>query len=525
LGLNAVKVLLVTGQLAQDIVEGYAKRSDVETQIVALKIAVAAFLTPQTIADQLKNMKLSSFNTILVPGLVRGDTSAISKATGVPAFKGPRYAADLPTVLDSICEVQLSTTVPADDLLREKLQQQAMQEIEKTEKNRAELLKKPSSMLIGDLAVGKDFPMRVLAEIVDAALMDKDEIQRTAKRFVAVGAHIIDVGMIAGESHPEKAKCIVEWVKQVVDVPVSIDTLDPAEIKAAVEAGAELILSGDAGNIEEIAPFTKNVAVVVIPTNQRQGYFPNKAMDRVKFLEETIVEAKKLGVTRCLADLILEPTNILESFIAFKEFASRNPDVPLFVGVSNVTELIDADSVGVNALLARLSQEVDASILLATEKSTKAKGTVAEEVAAAKMMFLAKKRGSVPKDLGIDLLVLKDKRNHEEPYDKKIETNTKITKAPEMSEPAILDSAGMFKISVNRIEGVLVAAHYTSQDMSKPVNIVKGKSADDIYTKILEMNLVSRLDHAAYLGNELAKAEIALKTGKEYVQDKGLFEK
>ena len=148
----------------------------------------------------------------------------------------------MPTVLDSLCEVQLSTTTPADDLLREKLQQQALQEIEKTEKNRAELLKKPGNMLIGNLAVGKDFPMRVLAEIVDAALMDKETIQQTAKHFVAVGADIIDVGMVAGESQPEKAKCIVEWVKQVVDVPVSIDTLDPAEIKAAVQAGAELVL-------------------------------------------------------------------------------------------------------------------------------------------------------------------------------------------------------------------------------------------------------------------------------------------
>jgi dihydropteroate synthase len=37
--------------------------------------------------------------------------------------------------------------------------------------------------------------------------------------------------------------------------------------------------------------------------------------------------------------------------------------------------------------------------------------------------------------------------------------------------------------------------------------------------------LVTRLDHAAYLGNELAKAEIALKTGKSYVQDNSLFDK
>ena len=272
-----MKVLLVTGMLAEESVKRYAKESHVDTQTLALKIAVAAFLTPGTIAKALQNMELMGFNMILVPGLVRGDTTIISKATGVPSFKGPRYAADLPTVLDSLCEVQLSTLMPADDLLREKLLQKALQEIEKMEANREYLLKKPSSMLIGDLAIGKDFPMRILAEIVDAALMDKETIQRTAKRFVDVGADIIDVGMVAGESQPEKAKNIVKWVRQVVNVPVSIDTLDPTEIKAAIEAGAELVLSGDAGNIEEIAPFVKDVAVVVIPTNQSQGYFPKKA--------------------------------------------------------------------------------------------------------------------------------------------------------------------------------------------------------------------------------------------------------
>ena len=116
-----MKVLLVTGQLAEEIVQRYAQKSSVETEILALKVAVAAFLTPQTIADGLKERKLTDFNAIIVPGLVRGDTTAISKVTGVATFKGPRYAADLPTVLDSLCEVQLSPTVPADDLLREKL--------------------------------------------------------------------------------------------------------------------------------------------------------------------------------------------------------------------------------------------------------------------------------------------------------------------------------------------------------------------------------------------------------------------
>jgi dihydropteroate synthase-like protein len=520
-----VKVLLVTGALAEEAVKRYAKESSIETETLALKIAVAAFLTPENITQALKNTKLTDFNMILVPGLARGDMNAVSKATGVPAFKGPRYAADLPVVLDSLREIQLSTVIAADDLLREKLAQKALQEIEKTEANRTELLKKPGNMLIGKLAVGKEFPMRVLAEIVDAALMDKETIQQTAKRFVAVGADIIDVGMVAGESQPQKAKQIVQWVKQVVDVPVSIDTLDPAEIKAAVEAGADLVLSGDAGNIEDIAPFAKNVAVVVIPTNQRQGYFPKKASDRVKYLEETIAQAKKLGVKHCIADLVLEPSNILESFVAFKDFAAKNRDVPLFVGVSNVTELFDADSVGLNAILARLSAEVDCSILLATEKSTKAKGTVAEEVAAAKMMFLAKKRGSVPKDLGIDLLILKDKRSHEEPYDRNLESDAKVVVASETAEPAILDSAGMFKIAIDRAENVIVAAHYLPSNLNKPRHIIKGETAEKIYSKVLELGLLSKLDHAAYLGVELAKAEIALNTGKDYMQDSLLFKK
>jgi dihydropteroate synthase-like protein len=520
-----LKVLLITGVLAEESVVRYAQESSVDTQTIAIKIAVAAFLTPETIATALKNTKLTEYNMILIPGLARGDTTAISKVTGIPAFKGPRYAADLPTVLDSLCEIQLSTIVPADDLLRKKLANKALQEIARTEANRDELLKKPSSMLIGKLAIGKDFPMRVLAEIVDAACMEKKTIQQTAKRFVEVGADFIDVGMVAGESQPEKARSIVGWVREVVDVPVSIDSLDSGEIKAAIEAGVELVLSADAGNIEEIAPFASEVAVVVIPTNQRQGCFPKKAKDRVKFLEETIAKAKKLGVTKCIADLILEPTDILESFIAFKEFAQRNPAVPLFVGISNVTELMDADSEGVNALLARLSQEVDASILLATEKSDKAKGTVAEEVAAAKMMFLAKKRDSVPKDLGIDLLILKDKRFHEEPYNNKLEAEAKIVGTTENSKPIELDSAGVFKISVDRVNGVLVAAHFNSAHINTPLNVIKGKTANNVYMKIMDMGLVSKLDHAAYLGSELAKAEIALRTGKEFIQDRGLFVK
>ncbi len=48
-----------------------------------------------------------------------------------------------------------------------------------------------------------------------------------------------------------------------------------------------------------------------------------------------------------------------------------------------------------------------------------------------------------------------------------------------------------------------------------------GKNRNDargIYWTILENEWVSDLSHAAYLGKELAFAEVALKNGKEYEQ-------
>jgi len=464
---------------------------------------------------------------ILVPGLIRGDTSIVEDATRIPTFKGPRYAADLPTVLDILGHVKLSKVTPACDLLKDELQRKALQEMYIAEKNRDVLLKNPGNMLIRELTIGRDFPMRVMAEIIDAPLLSDDDIQAIARRYVELGAEIIDVGMVAGESRPSDARRAVKAVKSVVKVPVSIDTLDLDEAREAVSAGADMILSADAGNIEDIATFASTLAVVIIiPTNHREGYFPKKAEERVSLLEETIGKARKLGITRIIGDLILDPVNmpgIVESLVAFHEFAKRNADVPLLMGVGNVTELMDADSVGINALLAGIASEIGASILLTTEKSDKTKGSVRELAIASKMMFLAKKRGSVPKDLGFDLLMLKDKRIREEPYNREVEAEKQIITAAEKRESLLFDPKGCFKIMIDRGSDVIAALHFSTSKRDKPTVIIKGKTAREMYAKIVEMDLVTRLDHAAYLGSELAKAEIALKTGKEYIQDRPLF--
>jgi dihydropteroate synthase-like protein len=520
---TTLKTLLITGILAENTVKEYTQQSRRPTQVLALNTAVAALLSPQTILNALQKISLKDVEVILVPGQILGDTKIIAEATNIPTFKGPRYAADLPVVLDCLGEVELSTLVPACDLLREKLAVKALEELKKVELNRGALLKKPGSMLIGDVAVGKEFPMRVLAEIVDAPLLATVEIQRLARLYVRSGADILDVGMVAGESLPEDAKRAVETVKTVVDVPVSIDTFNPVEIKAAVEAGVDLILSGDEGNLKAIASFAHDVPLVVIPTNQRQGMFPQTPVARVRLLERLIKKAKQLGFTKIVGDLILEPTNVLQSYMAFHEFSDRNPDVPLLIGVANVVEMFDADSVGLNALLVRLASEVNVSILLVTEKSPKTRGSVSEASAAAKMMFLAKKRNSVPSDLGIDLLVLKEKTEIEAPFTSDLVSDLEALPVKNYPAPMVVDPCGVFRVMVNRDACEIMALHYQGSDATKPIHLVRGENADSVIGEVLRLGLVSRLDHAAYLGRELAKAEVALRTGRSYVQDTELF--
>jgi dihydropteroate synthase-like protein len=521
-----MKVLLVTGLLAKDIVEQYARKSSAEATVLALNVSVAAFLTPQRIAEELGSLNLKGYDVILVPGLVNGNVKPVEDATGIPTYKGPKYAADIPAVLKFLGKVKLSKELPACEILKGEIQRRALEELADIERMRDLLLKNPGNIKVGGLGIGKDFPMRVMAEIVDAPLLSDGEIEALARQYVHDGADIIDVGMLAEEPRPQDAKRAIMAVKRAVNVPVSIDTLNPDEAREAVSAGCDMILSVDAGNMRDIASFASKIAVVVIPTNHKEGFFPIEAEKRVEFLERNIEEAKKLGLEKVIGDLILGSAispGITESLIAYRSFAKRNPDVPLLMGIGNVVELIDADSVGVNALLTCIASEIGANILLTTEKSAKAKGSIKELSTASKMMFIAKKKSSVPKDLGLDLLILKDKSRAEEPYNAALENDVLVIKAVENVRPPAFDPKGCFKIMVDRQKDLIAALYFPTLNCDKPSLIIKGKRAGEIYNKIVEMKLITRLDHAAYLGSELTKAEIALKIGKNYIQDNPLF--
>jgi dihydropteroate synthase len=86
-----------------------------------------------------------------------------------------------------------------------------------------------------------------------------------------------------------------------------------------------------------------------------------------------------------------------------------------------------------------------------------------------------------------------------------------------------MDPCGVFRIMVDREGSAVVALHYVSADAKEPHYAIRGKTAEEVLSEIARLKLVSQLGHAGYLGSELAKAEIALKTGKGYLQDAALF--
>jgi len=519
-----LRVLIVTGTLAEAEVRRHTEGLSHRVDVYALPVTVAAFITPGYAAKQLGGVDLSGYDMILLPGSVNGDVSPVEEATGVPTYKGPIHAADLPLVIRD--DVELSKTAPANEQVADVIRSKALEEIEAVDRDWRRVLEERGGIVLGrgewKVPVGPGFPMRVVAEIVNAPLMDLGDVTRRAAYYESQGADLIDIGMLARDPRPESIQGIVDAVREATEMPISIDSLEPTEIEAAVDAGVDLVLSLDAGNIEEVATLLGDAAAVVLPTNMREGVLPRDSHERVEMMHRNMALAREHGVTDIVADLVVEPLlrpGLVEALKAFQLFHRQEPGTPILFGIGNVTELIDADSTGVNASIAALAAEVGADMLHVPEHSVKNRGGVREAVEASRMMFIAERRGTLPKDLGVDLLVLKEKRWVEEPYTEHPEAET-LQGYPETEFSP--DRKGWFKIAVDRELGEIAAIHYPP-GMEEPDVVVRGRDSQMIYQTIIREGLVSKLDHAAYLGKELEKAHIALVLGRSYVQDRSLF--
>ncbi len=455
--------------------------------MLVLDVDVAAFITP----EMLCRAKPDGYDLILIPGAITADFREAERRLKAKIRLGPKHAADLGFVLRHLGEFELSSRIPACVLMDGENRSEAQARAERLEEAAT------GRITLKGVKIGGNSRMKVLAEVVDATRFGAEDLIARVRYFEAQGADLIDLGvpLDAGMSDVTAA---LNAAKSATSLPVSVDTVVPDLILAGLHAGADLILSLNGDNLPHVgeAVAAAGVPAVVIP-----GPGPVS-------LEENLDKALGYGIS-VIADPVLDPPALglassLHEYILFRE---AHPHIPLFFGVGNVTELLDADCTGANALLAALGAEMGASLLFTPEYSAKTRGSVHELGIAARMMGLAQWRHTPPKDLGLDLLVLKEKRRLPlEPMPEVfVEAETRHKYEP--------DNAGSFRITLSR--DMILAGNGSIT--------VAGGIARDILNTLINMGLVTRLDHAGYLGRELEKAEIALALKRSYNQDEPLW--
>jgi dihydropteroate synthase len=165
------------------------------------------------------------------------------------------------------------------------------------------------------------------------------------------------------------------------------------------------------------------------------------------------------------------------------------------MGCGNVTELADADSTGLNAVLIALATELDIDYVLTTEASPRTRGAVKEIDRARRLMHAAKESGLVPKHLDDSLLTIKDPA------------------APSYTEAELREMQSLVTDANYRI--------FTAEGRICVFNADQFICHPDAASVGRELALTDPA-HAFYLGRELYKAELALRLGKKYVQDSDL---
>jgi len=467
-----MRILLPTGSATREIVQNAATGFDAEVIVTG---EIASFLTPHRLGELLKK---AHYDMVIVSGMSTASFEQVERESGVPVYRGPRHAADLTLILPIIGNIPLSRTVPADEFLASQRAKEAMTRVTALERD-AEC-----DCIIRGTKIGGGSRMKVLAEIMDAHRCEN--IRERVEQFFASGADIVDLGFGFDATPDDVAR--VFSALDGIDRPLAADTQDPALIRAAL-VRADIILSLQEENIplvgKEVAG--AGAAAVVVPG--------------ASTLSKNIAMAKRAGIRCIIADPLLQPvgSGLVSSLKNFKKM-----QYPLFFGAGNVSELIDADSPGVNALLAGIAMEADAAVIFTSEHSDKTRGSVHEMRKAAEMMALARDR-PYPKDLGLDLLVLKEKRRRCEPP---LEYETVVT-AKEMPDTIEYDPKGNFRIGIED-DRIVAVIHGKA---------VHGTHWQDVLSTLLSQGEVSLLDHAGYLGRELYKAELAIRYGRSFEQD------
>ena len=433
------RVLFVTGTLAEPALRRVLDEMapPFEANVAVLKITVAALMTTPWIARHLQVPPETDL--VLVPGLCEGDTAVLQERFGVRVEKGPKDLREIPRYF-------------------------------------------------GQAAAALDYgrySIEILAEINNAPRLTPEQLRAGAEYFRASGADIIDVGCTPGLPFPGLGSAVRDL--RAAGMRVSIDSFDSEEIRVAVEAGAELVLSINGSNLD--------VARELGGTDTRVVVIPDFGAG-LETLDASIDRLEAWGVSY-LIDPIIEPIGFgfMASLERYAEVRRRYPEAAQMMGVGNITELTSADSTGVNALLLAICQEVGVTAVLTTEVIAWARGAVREIDIARRLVHYAVTHRAVPKGVDDRLLTTKDPIILE--YDE-----------GELRQLHAAVRDPNFRIFTDR-ETITV---FNSEIF------VRGTDIQEIFSQLG----VDEATHAFYLGRELSRAKLAITLGKTYRQEGAL---
>jgi len=199
-----------------------------------------------------------------------------------------------------------------------------------------------------------------------------------------------------------------------------------------------------------------------------------------------------------LADPILDPIHFgfTDSLLRYAALRRARPDAGILMGTGNLTELTDADSAGVTAVLMGIVSELHITNVLVVQVSPHCRRAVRETDAARRLMFAARDEGSLPSGFGGALLCLRDRK-------------------PFPNSPAeIAETAAMVTDDSFRVEAGPDGVHVYNRQGHHV--------AGDPFALYPHLGVEDDGGHAFYLGVETAKAHIAWQLGKRYVQDEPL---
>jgi len=438
------RILFLTGKLAEPALRRQVAALEAKlgftAEVVVLPITVAALLTAPWVA---RHVAPKDADRAILPGYCSGDLNLVSEALNVPAERGPKDLRDLP-----------------------------------------EYFGERSGPPPGYGAYSID----ILAEINHAPLKSSDEILRIARHYRDSGADVIDVGCNPDAHWSGVGDCVA--MLKAEGFRVSIDSFNAAEVEAALKAGAELVLSVNSTNVAKAVGWFEKYGAEVVA-------IPDAPQDVIS-LDETVHFLKKHEVPHRL-DPILEPIGFgfAASLGRYLDCRKRHPTAAMMMGVGNLTELTDADSSGINVLLAGFCQEIAVGSVLATEVINWSRSAVKEFDLARRLMHHAITEKVLPKRLEPNLILLRD---------------PKLLEHGQLEELARQITDRNYRLFAERGElHIMNASVY-----------LRGTDPFTLFAQLLKTDDKLDTAHAFYLGYEFAKAVTALTLGKNYTQDQPL---